>query len=115
MRLLQARRERDEVEFALALDRVRRTAEADRDVGLTRATVEEQKSNPVGDHELAKFVAKKATQAMGSRQIREGTRIRIGDASPVTWFAKMLVGMRELIAQHDDSSPQTGDVGTSPS
>ncbi len=105
MQLLQARRERDEVELALALDRERRTAQADRDAGLARGAVEEQKSQPVRDHELAKFVAEKTTQAMGSWQIREGKWIHIGDASPVTSIAKMLLGVRELIAQPDDSPP----------
>ncbi len=100
MRLLNARREREEVELSLALDRSRRTAEADRDAALARQAAEEQKSPAVRDYELSKFVAEQTARAMATWRIREGRWIHLGDDTPVGAAAKMILGMRELFDRH---------------
>ncbi len=99
MKLLNARREREEAELSLALDRSRRTAEADRDAALARQAAEEQKSPAVRAHELSKFVAEQTARAMAAWRIREGKWIHVGDDTPVSAAAKMILGMRELIAR----------------
>lgn len=101
--LFGARREREEAELSFALDRVRRTAEADRDGAIARQAAEEQKSQAVRDHELSKFVAEQTARAMASWRIREGRWIHLGEDSPGTAVAKMILGVRELIARPSKS------------
>jgi hypothetical protein len=98
LELFSARRQRDEAELAAALDRIRRTAEAERDAALFRSQAEEQKSQAVRDHELTRFVMEKTASALASWQIREGKWIHVGNASPVTSIGSALLGVREIIA-----------------
>jgi hypothetical protein len=97
LRVLAARREREEAELSITLDRSRRTAEAERDAALVRAAVDEQKSQPVRDLELAKLVAERTTAAMGSWQIRDARWVSLGETSPVTSIASLIGGVRELV------------------
>jgi len=97
LELLGARREREEAELSLALDRTRRTADGDRDAAIARQTAEEKKSQAVRDFELSKFVAEQTARAMASWRIRDGKWIHFGDDSPGSAVAKMILGMRELI------------------
>jgi hypothetical protein len=97
MTLFQARRGREEAELSFGLDRLRRSAEAERDASLARQAAEEQKSQTVRDHELSKFVAEQTARAMAAWRIREGKWIQMGDDTPGGAVAKMILGMRELL------------------
>jgi hypothetical protein len=104
--LFSARRQREDAELAAALDRIRRTAEAERDAAVLRAQAEEQKSQAVRDHELARFVVEKTASALSSWQIREGRWINVGNASPIASFGSALIGVRELLAEARLTEPE---------
>jgi flotillin len=98
LELFVARQKREEAELAGALDRIRRTAAAERDSALLRQQAEEQKSPAVREHELAKFVVEKTAGAMASWQIREGKWVHLGNASPAASIGSALLGVREIVA-----------------
>jgi hypothetical protein len=98
LELIEARRRREEVELSMEIEKKRLTAEGDRDALLALEAVEEQKSQAVRDHELSKFVAEQVAKAMASWRINEGKWIQLGQASPVSAVAEILVGMKELVA-----------------
>ena len=83
----------------MAIEKKRLTAEGDRDAALALQSAEEQKSQAVRDHELSKFVAEQAAKAMASWRMREGKWIQLGQQSPVSAVAEILVGMKELVAR----------------
>jgi hypothetical protein len=99
LELLLARQDREEKELSRSLDRTRRMAEADRDAAIARQAAEEQKSQPVRDHELSKLIAEQVTRAMASWKIREGKWIQVGDDAPGAAVTKMVMGMRELLVR----------------
>jgi len=99
LQVLEARHEREEGELELALDRVRRTAEVERDAALARGAAEERKSQAVRDLELAKLIAERATAAMESWQIRDAKWVSLGDTSPATSIASMIGAVRELVGK----------------
>ena len=77
----------------------RRIAENERDTALVRNFADEQKSQAVRDHELARFVVEKTACAMASWQIREAKWIQLGNASPVASVASALLDVREILAE----------------
>jgi hypothetical protein len=99
LELLEARRQRENLELSMAIEKKRLTAEGDRDAALALQSAEEQKSQAVRDHELSKFVAEQAAKAMASWRMREGKWIQLGQQSPVSAVAEILVGMKELVAR----------------
>jgi hypothetical protein len=98
LELLYSRQKREELELAMAIEKKLRTAKGDRDAALALQAVEEQKSQAVRDHELAKFVAEQTAKAMASWRMREGKWIQLGASSPVAAVAEVLVGMKELVS-----------------
>jgi hypothetical protein len=98
LELAHSRQKREDLELSMAIEKKLRTAQGDRDAALALQAAEEQKSQAVRDHDLAKFAAEQAAKAMASWRMREGKWIQLGQASPVAAVAEVLLGMKELVA-----------------
>ena len=88
--------EREEMQFAARLDRIRREAEASRDAISAVAEAEEKKSQGVRDHELARLVAEKVGDALKSLPLHEARWVSVGPDSPAESLAGLITAAREL-------------------
>jgi uncharacterized membrane protein YqiK len=94
--------EREELQLAARLDRIRREAEARRDAISTVAEADEKKSQGVRDYELAKLVAEKVGDALKALPLHEARWVTVGPDSPAGSLAGLITAARELI----DASPK---------
>jgi flotillin len=94
--LARAVLEREELQLAARLDRVRREAVASGDAIAVVASAEETKSQGVRDHELARLVAEKVGDALKELPLREARWITIGPDSPVSSLAGLIAAARDL-------------------
>jgi hypothetical protein len=88
--------EREEMQLAVRLDRIRREAEASRDAISAVAEAEERKSQGVRDHELARLVAEKVGDALKALPLREARWVTVGPDSPAGSLAGLIAAAREL-------------------
>ena len=88
--------QREELELAARLDRIRREAEANRDAMSAVASAEELKSQGVRDYELGKLVAEKGGDALKELPLKEARWVTVGQDSPVSSLAALLTTAREL-------------------
>jgi len=96
MEVARAVLEREELGFAVRLDRIRREAEANGDAITVVAAAEEQKSQGVRDHELARLVAEKVGDALKTLPIHDARWITVGPESPAASLAAMISAAHEL-------------------
>jgi hypothetical protein len=96
MEVARAVLQREELQLAARLDRVRREAEASRDAISAVASAEEKKSQGVRDHELARLVAEKVGDALKELPIHDARWITVGPDSPAGSFAALIASVREL-------------------
>jgi flotillin len=89
----EARHRREAAELELAGQKLRRTAEAQRDAALLALEVEERKPQSVRDHELGRLSTEKLSQAL---KITDAKWISVGSNSPVASLGAALAEMREL-------------------
>ena len=89
---------RDEVEFEARLDRIRREADANRDAMTALTTAEEQKTQGVRDHEIARLVAEKVGDALKTLPLHEARWITVGKDSPASSFAGLIGAAHELVS-----------------
>ena len=88
--------EREEVQVAARLDRIRREAEANRDAIASAASAEEKKSQGVRDHELARLVAEKVGDALKALPLREARWLTVSPDSPALSLAALISAAREM-------------------
>jgi flotillin len=98
MLVAQAAQQREELELAARLARTRREAEAQRDAILALASAQENKSQQLLDHELARLVAEKVGDALKQLPIHDARWISVGADSPVASLAGLIASARELTA-----------------
>ncbi len=103
--LLQARLEREETELAARLDRTRREAILRSETVALANAAEEQKSQAVRDHELAKLVSEKIAEALKALPLRDARWVSFGGESPIASLAGMIAGARELLAPPSERAP----------
>jgi hypothetical protein len=96
LEVAQAVHQREELEFAARLDRIRREADANRDAISAVNAAEEKKSQGVREHELARLVAEKVGDAFKALPIHDARWITIGPESPVGSVAALIAAAREL-------------------
>jgi flotillin len=102
--LARAVLQREELQLAARLDRIRREAEASRDAISTVASAEERKSQGVREHELAKLVAQQVGDALKELPLHEARWVTIGPDSPVSSLTALISAARELTT----GAPKTG-------
>lgn len=96
--LAKAVLEREELQLAARLDRIRREAETSGDAISLVTIAEEKKSQAVRDHELARLVAEKVGDALKELPLHEARWITVGPDSPAGSLAGMITAVRELTA-----------------
>jgi hypothetical protein len=101
LELARARLAREEAELAARLDRTRREAEAQGQAARSIGLAEEQKSQAVRDHELARLVAEKIADAVRALPLHDARWVTIGSDSPVASLAGLVSGAREWLAPAD--------------
>jgi hypothetical protein len=97
LELARAVLRREESDFAARLDRVRREAEANRDAMAAVASAEEQKSQRVRDHELARLVTERVGDALKALPLHEARWVTVGRDSPAASIAGMITAAHELV------------------
>lgn len=102
--LAKAVLEREELQLAARLDRIRREAEASGDAISLVTIAEEKKSQGVRDHELARLVAEKVGDALKELPLHEARWITVGPDSPVGSIAAMIAAARELTSSPWDKA-----------
>ena len=88
--------EREELQLASRLDRIRREAAASGDAISAVAVAEEKKSQAVRDHELARLVAEKVGEALKALPLHEARWITVGPESPVSSLAALFAAARDV-------------------
>jgi hypothetical protein len=96
LEVAQAVLQREELELAARLDRIRREAEANRDAISAVNSAEEKKSQGVREHELARLVTEKVGDAFKALPIHDARWITVGPESPVGSVAALIAAAREL-------------------
>lgn len=91
----KAASERKELELAEGLERIRREAEARRDAMVLVSSAEEQKSQPVRDHELGRLVTERVADAFARLPIKDARWVTVGGESPVASLVGLLRTVRE--------------------
>lgn len=89
---------REEVEFDARLARIRREADANRDAMTALTTAEEQKTQGVRDHEIARLVAEKVGDALKALPLHEARWITVGKDSPAGSIAGLIGAAHELVS-----------------
>jgi hypothetical protein len=90
--------EREELELAARLERVRREAAASADAIAAVGRAEEAKSHALREYELRKLVAEKVAEALARLPLREARWISVGPESPAGTLASLIASGRELLA-----------------
>jgi len=90
--------EREEMQLAARLDRIRREAEASGDAVAAVSRAEEKKSQCVRDHELARLVTEKVGDALKGLPLKEARWITVGPDSPARGLATLIAAVREVAA-----------------
>lgn len=93
----KARLEREELQLAAKLDRVRRLAQARAAALASVAQSEEQMSQAVRDFELAKQSTKAVGQALLKLPLHDARWVTVGGDSPVASLAGLIAGAKELV------------------
>lgn len=96
--LARAVLEREELQLAAHLDRIRREAAANGDAISIVTNAEEKKSQGVRDHELARLVTEKVGDALKALPLHEARWITVGGDSPAGSLAGMITAVREITA-----------------
>jgi len=109
MEVAKAVFQREELEFAARLDRIRREAQASGDAISSVAAAEEKKSQGVRDHELARLVAEKVGDALKELPIHDARWITVGPHSPAGSLAALITSAREIAS----GAGVLGDIHTS--
>lgn len=101
---------RRELEHQGRLDRTRSEAEAQRDAILAVSQAEESKSPAAREHELARYVAEKVTEALGKLPLRDASWVTLGNDSPLASLGGIFAAARSWSEQ----SARPGAVGIEP-
>lgn len=91
----KAASERKELELAESLERIRREAEARRDAIVLVSSAEEQKSQPVRDHELGRLITERVADAFARLPIKDARWVTVGGESPVASLVGLVRSVRE--------------------
>jgi len=89
---------REALQLTASLDRTRREAEAKRDAIAAVTAAEEQKSQPVRDHELSTLVTEKVGDALKALPLHDARWVTVGADSPASALAGVFSAVRELAA-----------------
>ncbi|HEY3451318.1 MAG TPA: SPFH domain-containing protein [Myxococcales bacterium] len=95
--IAKTRLEREELQLAAKLDRLRRLAEAKAAAIASVARAEEQMSPPVREFELSKRAAKEVGDALRKLPIHDAKWVTVGADSPMSSLAGLIAGARELV------------------
>ena len=95
--IAKATLERDELQLAAKLDRIRRLGEARAAAVSSVAQAEEEMSQPVRDFELARLTTRKVGEALCKLPLHDAKWVTVGAESPVSSLAGLIAGARELV------------------
>jgi hypothetical protein len=108
MDVARAALQREELELAAHLDRIRKQARANGDAISAVASAEEKKSQGVREYELRRLVAEKVGDAIKQLPLHDARWITIGQESPARSLAGLIAAVQELTATK--STGQKGAV-----
>lgn len=111
LEIARAAEVRRNLEHQARLDRTRSEAEAQRDAILAVGQAEESKSPAAREHELARYVAEKVTEALGKLPLRDASWVTLGNDSPLASLGGIFAAARSWTEQ----SARPGAVGIDPS
>jgi flotillin len=99
----KAASERKELELAEGLERIRREAEARRDAMVLVSSAEEQKSQPVRDHELSRLVTERVAEAFARLPIHDARWVTVGADNPGAGLVGLVRTVREGLTAGESS------------